>query len=482
MQLHAMLISGLKGEWFQPTQASMAIYNDPSKNIFLQLQDEPLASKSEDETYELPPIPAFGPPDDTSLVPADSSYLHFFINELPSVLSIDQIFPSTLVRILGMTLGSPGLWHSVLAVSSFFADKVVGRPTSRMYFHLHHALSLIQSAIKNNAINDTHIVAVFLLAYLNLATGEITSAGRHLDGLQVMLEQRATTADENDPLINAIRRLSIRLDNVRGATGRELAFATHKLENGVSHRDWLTRLIEHDRIPLTDWAIAEFELEDLANQMIHLHLRARNLRSSPTHNPETDEHELLFRVEVLLNDLRSWKSRPIFMAAEASENVARLASLGDSTTPSFLHYPPLMFRNVLYASLLIMYYRLELLGSLIVHPQVGPHPVERVDAAVTLCRTFASFKALRGKIPSLMVIPLTLAGFVLGETTHPQGISSFILSAHLKNSNGYASNWPTLIGEVDFPAHLSQSTLSAPSGGIPTTIHGISSFRNQIIS
>ena len=421
-----MLISESKGEWFQPTQASMAIYNESAKNIFLQLQDEPLPSNSEDdETYELPLMPAMGVPDDTMLLTVDSSYLHFFIQELPSVLFVDHLFPNALARILSMTLGNPALWHSVLALSSFLADKVVGRPVSRMYVHLHHALALIQSAIKDNAINDTHIVAVFLLAYLNLTAGEITSAGRHLDGLQLMLEQRAATADEKDPLINAIRRLSIRFDNVRGATGRELAFATHNLATRISHHEWLARLIEHDRLPTAEWAIAEFELEDLANQMVRLHLQARNLRNSPTHNPTTDEHELTFRTEVLLNELRHWKLRPIFMAAEATENVARLASLGggDSMTPSFLHHSPLVFSNPVYASLLIMYYRLELLGSLIIRPQVGPEPVERVDTAVTLCQTYASFKALREKIPSVMVLPLTLAGFVLGETTHPLGIS-----------------------------------------------------------
>jgi len=405
----------------------MAIYNEPAKNIFLQLQDEPLPSKSkDDETYELPPIPVIGAPDDTLLLTVDSSYLHFFIQELPSVLFVDHLFPNALARILGMTLGNPALWHSILAVSSFLADKVVGRPISRMYVHLHHALTLIQSAIKEDAINDTHIVAVFLLAYLTLTTGEVTSAGRHLDGLQLMLEQRAATADENDPLINAIRRLSIRLDNVRGATGRELAFATQEPATRISDHEWLARLIERDRLPMAEWAIAEFELEDLANQMVHLHLRARNLRSSLTYNPATDEHELMFRIEVLLNDLRRWKLRPIFMAAEASEHIARLASLGGENlmTPGFLHYSPLVFRNPVYASLLIMYHRLELLGSLIIRPQVGPDPVERLDTAVTLCRTYASFKALREKIPSVMVIPLALAGFVLGETTHPQGISS----------------------------------------------------------
>ena len=326
-----------------------------------------------------------------------------------------------------MTIGNPALWHSVLALSSFLADKIVGRPTSRTYMHLHHSLPLIQSAIQQGTINDSHIFAVFFLAYLNLATGEIASAGRHLDGLILMLERRGATVTEDDPLINAIRRITIRLDNVRGTTGRSLAFPTHKLETGVSHREWLVKLIEPNKLNAIDWAMAEFELEDLANQMIHLNLRARTLRSSATHNPATDEHELVFRAEILLNELERWKLRPIFMAAEADENLSRLTCLDQSATPSFLNYAPLPFKNIVYASLLIMYYRLQILGSLIIRPEVGPEPAERVEAAVSLCRTFASYKALRQKVSSLMVIPMTLAGFVLGETSHPQGISSLTL-------------------------------------------------------
>jgi len=321
-----------------------------------------------------------------------------------------------------MTIGNPALWHSILALSTFLADKIFGRPTSRTYVHLHHSLPLIQTAIQTNTINDSHIAAVFLLAYLNFASGEIASAGRHLDGLVLMLEQRYTIDQQDNPLINAIRRLTIRLDNVRGTTGRTLAFPSHKLGPLSSHRDWLVKLIEPNNTSAIDWALAEFELEDLANQIIHLNLRARTLRASETHNPATDEHELIFRAEVLLNELQRWKLRPIFMAAEADENLSRLASLGQDSAPTFLNYPPLPFNNHVYAGLLIMYHRLQILVSLIIEPQVGDDPPERLEAALNLCRTYASYRAARTTMPSTMIIPLVLSGFVLGETDYPKGI------------------------------------------------------------
>lgn len=401
----------------------MPVYNQPSTNVFLQLQNKPVPSASEDDdTPELPLIQAIGTPDDTPLYTIDSSYLQFFVLELPSILAVDHLFPNAMGRILGMTIGNPALWHSVLALSSFLADKIVGRPTSRTYIHLQKALPLIQSAIQNMTINDSHIAAVFFLAYHNLASGEIASAGRHLDGLLLMLEQRGAT---DDPLINAIRRLTIRLDNVRGTTGRDLCFPTHKLETTISPREWLIKLLDTDKLTAVDWAMAEFELEDLANQLVHLHLRAKSLRALATHNPATDEHELLFRAEILLAELQRWKLRPIFMAAEADENLSRLACLGQILQPSsFLAYPPLLFKNVVYAGLLVMYYRLQILGSLIIRPELGDQPPERYEAAINLCRTFASYKTLRQKIPSIMIVPLLFAGFVLGERDYPQGSCS----------------------------------------------------------
>ena len=401
---------------------SESVYSAPSANIFLRIQDEPISSTSEDnESYELPLIPSIGTPDDTPIYAIDSRYLHYFVQELPTLLSIDYLFPSAIGCILGMTLGNPALWHAVLALSSYLADTIEGRSTSQTYIHLEHSLPLIQSAISNLTIDDSHIAAVFCLAYLCFATGEIATAGRHLDGLILMLEHRAVTQTGDDPLVNAIRRIAIRLDNVRAATGRALTFPTHKLETKVPNREWLAKLIEPDKLNAMDWALAEFDLEDLANQILHLLHRARTLRASPTHNPDTDEHELLFRADVILDQLRKWKLKPILMAAKAEENLSSLSCFSNDSRATFLGFPPLQYTNFVYAKLMILYYRLEILASLLIYPQIGPEPVERLEAAIMLCRTYAWYKALQPRISSVMVIPIAYAGLVLGEPNHPEG-------------------------------------------------------------
>lgn len=388
----------------------------------MQDEETPVASQ-DNESYEFPLILSIGTPDDTPIYAIDSRYLHYFLQQVPTLLSIDYLFPNTLEKILGMTLGNPALWHSVLALSSYLADKVAGRPTSQTYIHLQQCLPLIQSAIQNLTIDDSHIAAVFLLAYLCLAQGEVATAGSHLDGLILMLEHRGATRTHDDPLINALRRIAIRFDNVRAATGRDLAFPTHKLETALPNREWLSKLIEPEKLNSVEWALAEFDLEDLANQMLHLNQRARTLRASPNHNPETDEHELLFRADVLLDQLQKWKLRPILMAAEADESLSRLACLDSEMAPTFLDYPALPFKNFVYAGLMILFYRLQILGSLVIRPQVGPHPVERLEAAIMLCRTYGSYKALRPKVSSVMVIPMAFAGFVLGASHHTHGSS-----------------------------------------------------------
>lgn len=102
------LISGAQGEWCHPIQTSMPVYNQPSTNVFLQLQNKPVPSASEDDdTPELPLIQAIGTPDDTPLYTIDSSYLQFFVLELPSILAVDHLFSNAMGRILGMTIGNP---------------------------------------------------------------------------------------------------------------------------------------------------------------------------------------------------------------------------------------------------------------------------------------------------------------------------------------------------------------------------------------
>jgi hypothetical protein len=417
------LISETQGEWCGPTKISPSQYNARATNIFLRIRDEPLpemTSDEETESYDFPLLPWIGAPDDTPIYAVDPRYLNYFVQELPNLLSIDYLFPNALSCILGMTMGNPALWHAVLALSSYLADNVIGRPTSATYIHLQRSLPLIQAAISNLTIDDSHIAAVFCLAYLCLTMGEIASAGRHLDGLILLLEHREARQTSENALVNAIRRMAIRFDNVRAATGRELAIPTHKLETTIPHREWLAKLIEPDKIGAMDWALAEFELEDLANQILHLNQRAMTLRASPTHNPDTDEHELLFRADVLLDQLRKWKLKPILMAAEAVPTISEIETESDDL-PTFLNYPPLQITNFVYAKLMIMYYRLVILASLVIYPQIGPQPPERLEAAISLCQTYAAYRALRPKISSVLVLPMAFAGFVLGEIEHPEG-------------------------------------------------------------
>src|SRR5262245_41205829 len=119
MQTMINCVSEIQGEWCRPATPSMKAYNEPQRNIFIQLQDEPIPSDSEEELSELPLIGVIPPPDDTPLLSVDSRYLHYFVDELPTLLSVDYLYPNLFGRILGMTIGHPALWHSILALSSF---------------------------------------------------------------------------------------------------------------------------------------------------------------------------------------------------------------------------------------------------------------------------------------------------------------------------------------------------------------------------
>lgn len=356
--------------------------------------------------------------EDMRLFAGDASYPDFFVLKIPAILGVEHLFPNMAGRILGMSIGNPALWHSILALSSFLVDNTVGRSPSQIFIHLHYSLRLLQCAIQSEDINDSHIVAVLLLSYLNLAMGEFTSTGRHLDGLRLMLERRGRT---DDPILNAIRRIAIRLDNTRGIVRWSLTFPIQNANTGDSDSEWLAKYFEPDRIDAIEWALAEFELENILNQMIHLNIHARSLRLQLMHQSVEKSEDIHSLTRSLLSQLQEWRARPIIRIAEADEIHARATSEGECSSPSFPYGPSFPLKNLIYGRLLIMFYRVQIMGSMILRPKPGPDPPERLEAALSLCQTFASYRVSCQIIPTSMVLPLLFAGLVLGKNNHPQG-------------------------------------------------------------
>jgi hypothetical protein len=131
--------------------------------------------------------PALAP--DPDIPQADLPYLSFFLAEMSKVLPYVNIFPSTVSSLFSSSIHHPALRHSVLSISSLIADKKSHRGKERALQHLQHSLKLLQTSLSAVEVDEGLAISVFLLAYFNVASGEHSSARKHLAGLCMVMEQ-----------------------------------------------------------------------------------------------------------------------------------------------------------------------------------------------------------------------------------------------------------------------------------------------------
>lgn len=168
--------------------------------------------------------------------------------------------------------------------------------------------------------------------------------------------------------------------------------------------------------------MASLELDDLGNRIFRLHLRASIVRSASPPDP-IDEKALILNTQqfVLENDL--WKQKPVIQVAEYMEQLHRQQYAPEPPPEkSFLGYPSIRFKNPLYACLLLTHYALTISLSLIVDPRVGPRTRDRIDAAVEICRIYASLGGNHPVGSLTCLAAVWWAGLVFDARKYPLGM------------------------------------------------------------
>ena len=175
-----------------------ARYHDAEENVFFQIQRRPIPSTGiEEPTSDLiywkvdlfPLYQQLRAPDADLLQDFESPYLHFFLQKLPLNMGFAQLFPSVFSTIFAHSMSNAGLRYMMLAVSSFLADNMEGKPPLQSYKYLQLGIPRIQQALTEGSIDDALIYSVFLAAYLHLIGGELASTRRHLEGLRLLLQR-----------------------------------------------------------------------------------------------------------------------------------------------------------------------------------------------------------------------------------------------------------------------------------------------------
>lgn len=168
----------------------------PDRDPFHELLYDDEANVSESSSNESTPQDAScvfkyspAPVPDTEIRPSDIPYFNFFLEEMDDVLPYANLFPSAIQGLFSSSIHHKALRHSVLSISALIADKKSALGKERALEHLQKSMTLINSSLSAVEVDEGMAISIFMLAYINVASGEHSTARKHLRGLGMVLDQ-----------------------------------------------------------------------------------------------------------------------------------------------------------------------------------------------------------------------------------------------------------------------------------------------------
>jgi hypothetical protein len=322
------------------------------------------------------------------------------------------------------------LRYTLIAVSAWLCDGIAGRSRERSVANLRKAIPMIQSAVTETALDDGHGFAVFLLAYLSVVQGDIKGISLHVGGFYRILRYCNVLREDGVPNMNQtslamiLWRMAVRTDNIVAFAGQGTAFPTTNIPDSF-YLNWIRDFDNPERPDTTDWAVAQFALDDLANRAVHLAVRSITIQQAVTTGNSDSLEELNVELDMafLIRDLEEWKRRKVLQETESRERAGRIASPCQPPF-KFLDYEPLTFADEAYAIMLVQYFTCRIQLSLVSNPKLGPYPNERHTFAVEICRVYAAIGGLRKPGLSGLLVGLFYAALTLTDKVFPLGIAS----------------------------------------------------------
>jgi hypothetical protein len=370
----------------------------------------------------------------------ESTYIDFFLREVPTLLPFTELFPTVCHDIWALSLTHIPLSQAILAISSYLSDRRADLPPVTGLSYLENTLSRISEAISLGIVDEALIASVFLLALLSTLSADYKSSRRHLQGLSQLIqvyEQRLTTLTvpsgtstnriDNYALVMILWRMAIRIEY-------HIAFYNHGQGPPIfpindtsqerTHIEWISKSISKFIPNGVNWALASFALDDLMNRAGHL--------SCKLNENGAGMMDRSFQIHELIDEHQSWKRRPIVNQSmieclSPPPDTTINPNMMHSTAPTFLHYPPARIHNHLFATLLIRHFMIGIYLSLIADPRPGPISPARFQTAVDICRYFVT---LYGDPPLLRndtvlrpvdnCMAIITAGFTFPEDAYPR--------------------------------------------------------------
>lgn len=408
------------------------------------MQDTEIPREEEDPYVVIPArLPA---PDDYLLDAEDAKYLRLFVDNGKWILRpLGLFFPTACEQIFTTSLESTPLRHAIIAIAMHYAQRTFSRHCmpSRLdkYLETFSHRSQFSLVRKDSKVQDAEILAGFLILTLTLVrlseTREVDSLRRQVEGLYALFDtaQKQTLRCEREalsPLLFSIWRQTMRI-NVTFALGVE-----HNPDIFPPPAHFCGGRPAHGHGPIRQylggasrefeaWTLAQLELDDLGSRIFRMHLRASAVRSMNPPDP-LGEPEILLNTQQLVWENERWRQKPVIQVAEYVESLYRQQPTPEPPPEkTFLHYPPIRFKNPLYACLLLTHYAMTISLSLIVDPKPGPRKPDRVEAAIEICRIYASLGGNHPVGSLTCLASVWWAGLTFDSKRFPAGISPFHL-------------------------------------------------------
>jgi hypothetical protein len=259
-----------------------------------------------------------------------------------------------------------------------------------------------------------------------LMAGDLRTTQRHLNGLFLMfihthhLSPDGEPYDNPDPVIMFLYRMSLRIDNTLAYRNFRQAYPPIT-DQEKYFRQWIPPIISNNKD--IDLCVASLKIDDLTNQICHLHAEIRQHRKlSPSTATAFQE-----RAEIIEADLSTWSTLPVIQ-----HHFSQSSTFSSHTESGnkFLHYPPLDIVDMVFAQMGLLHASLVIHLSIAKTGTLGPYPYCRYENAVQVCRLYAAMGAkpeLQKTGQSRLITALWLAGLVLGNPFYPAGkIARFV--------------------------------------------------------
>ena len=438
---------GLSDERRLTSHPPEARYNAAECNIFLQMQaEDPIADAAEYDT-QIVAIKAFGKqlskdlslavrqahrnagqtsittgmsnPDDFGIQTRDLRYFTWFVKECPRLLCLDKMAPASMGIIYGYSVNHSTLYHAILALSSFFVNFGLDRD-----FNSDNRVALvvpqIRTAITQGNFNDGHIFAVFLLGVLFTYRGQFGIGSKYLHGMTLMIKHAEGLRQElgydlkKPPLIELVIRVAMSIFIRLSASHRRLLEFDGEPKAGLENA-WGDGVADHDFVDLT---LETMKGNEFMFHILRLTHRAAQIRASQHYIALLDEAQVAREAEEIHKAIVSARQR--LMLKARGPTLPPLEAIPDEFNGPFELVSGIT--AIPYGYRIVSNYLLTIILTFVRNPRIGPLFRDREEAAMELCRHYASVQHTVSGCRNLPLISaLWAAGLTLGPTTHPRG-------------------------------------------------------------